>query len=364
MSAIGPFGHSRLGPESDKFYLVVNSAGTNPMTLLDAGWAARFMAMDSRDIASVCLNFSAITSPGQVEVRIETVSSSKPSGTLYDANATVTITPSVGWNVCTFATLPTTGLTPGTEYCIVAITTTAGTTMTMRSHVAQAVSAQTPCVALTTTGASMRSNFAESSSSVPVCTIVYEDGVEEDWGFCSAPVGTTNDVYSTRAFGGLLTVPTGVTLKVVGVAPIIYTFSGTPDNLRCRIYDSGFNLVTSATCTVNKSSIANTNRRLVLRFPEISLTAGTYTIVLDQVNHSTTSANRYIFYSITPRSAALVPSGMTLRTTLNIDGGPPPTWVDDTASLPGIELVLNNIISAGGGGSSVRNPGIKTGGRL
>lgn len=361
MPAIGPFGYTRLGPELSEFFVAGGSLSTFAMPAVNNAAAVRFKAVDTRDVLAVYINYSAITAAGTVEVRIELIDTAtgKPNGTLYDANAIVTITPVSGWNTCTFATPPSTGLVAGNEYAVVILNTGAGTTMTLRAHIAQASAAQIPSILLTANDASTRSNFAETSNSVPVCALQLTGPVEEDWGMIGAPIATTFDVYGTRAFGVKFTVPSGLSVKVVAIAAINYTVTGSPGDIRCQIFDSGGTLVTGATCTILKTSITGTGKRLVFRIPETTLAAGTYSILIDQTNHSTTISNRFLFYSFAFRSSNLVPSNLIFRTTLDITAGPPPTFTDDAASMAGLEILVNDLVGSGGGGS-VALPVVRT----
>src|SRR5262249_33821229 len=130
---------------------IAPGATTFAMANLNTGYCARFMANDARDVASVWINWSTVSSPGTVQVRIETIDATtgKPSASLYDATATVNITPSAGWQQATFASLPTTGLTAGTEYALVLLTTVAGTTQTLRAYLTASGSGSFPAAALT-----------------------------------------------------------------------------------------------------------------------------------------------------------------------------------------------------------------------
>lgn len=103
-----------FGPVANSAAAAMAASGvvSYAMPTLNNGFSGRFMAYDTRDIKSVYVNFSSVSAPGTVELRIETIDNTtgKPSGTLYDANATKSFTPAAGWNTVTFDTLPTTGL--------------------------------------------------------------------------------------------------------------------------------------------------------------------------------------------------------------------------------------------------------------
>ena len=133
------FNGSILGAAGNPIWrtMRISAISNYAMAALNAGFCARFPALNTKDIKSIRLYWGTVTAAGVVEARIETIDTAtgKPTGSLYDAAATKSFTPTAGAQTVTFDTLPTTGLTEGTYYALVLLTTTGGTAMTLRSHV-------------------------------------------------------------------------------------------------------------------------------------------------------------------------------------------------------------------------------------
>src|SRR5262245_48262057 len=103
MPARGSYWGSRWGADELAFARLESGVGTFAMAALNSGCAYRFMAQDTRDVASVRLYWFSVSSPGQVTVRIETDAAGKPSGTLADAKAVATgVVPAAGWQQVSF----------------------------------------------------------------------------------------------------------------------------------------------------------------------------------------------------------------------------------------------------------------------
>lgn len=348
MPVPGRFHRSIFGSDD---YVHAISANAGPvgyaMAALNAGWCARFTAPDARDVLSVYINWQTVTAAGTVELRIETVDAAtgKPTGTLYDANASKSFTPASNWQQVTFDTPPTAGLTAGTEYAVVLLTTSAGTAHTLRSHNTQG---SYPTVVLTAADGTTRSNFAEVANSVPVLTLVFEDSLEESLN-CS-PYATTSIVtlFGTNAGGMKFTVPPGTTLAVAGIEVGNQVRTGTPaGDLRFRVLDSSDSAVAGTTVTLDKDSLASVNgRRVRFHFPAVvSLAAGTYRIVLDSAS-SANSSNCWSFRSAVVRVAANAPSGFLLTSTTDVTAGPI-VWVDTATDVPPLGLVLDDVTGSG-----------------
>src|SRR3990167_9425509 len=131
------FNGSILGPAGAPLFQNIRAvAGLNTYAMagLNVGFCARFPALNTLDITAIKIYWNAVTTPGTVEARIETMDAAtgKPTGSLYDAAATKSFTPAVGLQTVTFDTPPSTGLTEGNMYGVVLLTTVAGTTQTDR----------------------------------------------------------------------------------------------------------------------------------------------------------------------------------------------------------------------------------------
>lgn len=346
-SSTGRLAGMMLATDPSLYSLAQAGVTTYAMSALNTGWACRFMARNTRDVKAVYLNFSSVASPGVVTVRIETVDATTrlPTGTLYDANATKTLVPAAGWNTVTFATPPSTGLTAGTEYAVVVLTTTGGTTQTLRSSMAGSVVSIYPSTVLTAADGTTRSNFSAVTSSMPVCNLLFSDNAEEPLGLAYA-TATSFAIYGTRAWGGKLV--TDGPLCISGVSlPQASNITGTPGDMQARLYDTNGALLASV--TANKTSLPNgNNRRWVLIFnggPYV-LPAGTYRIVLCQADTSSTAGNNWTVYRGVGRSVASAPGWTQCETTDYTAGAI--TWTDNASSQPALDLILNSMPSGGG----------------
>lgn len=345
------------------------TAAANNLETAAAGWAVRFTARDARDIKSVYVRWAATTAiTGTVTARIEIVdpTTGKPSGTPYDANATKTFTPdgsgTGGWQNVAFATLPTTGLTPNTEYCLVLLNATSGTgTATLSSHYAAGV---LPTVVLQSATAGTRSSFAETAGSMPITTLVMEDDEEVRWAGSPFVVATTRQAFAANAIGAKFVVPSGVVYNVDRFFIPVMLRVGTPaDDLKFAIYDASGTLVAGSSRTVSKNSLAalSGNNFSAAYDTPLALPAGTYRAVIWQAFLGGTSSNYYGFRSGTPRSASLLSTSGTYTSSANISAGTP--TFTDAAEISNLKLMLDSV-STPAGGSPVLSRGILTGGRL
>lgn len=356
---IGAQHGSRIGADMHAWGMCLTSNSTFAMASLNAGWCARITAIDTRDIASVVVNFGTVTAAGEITLRIETVDATtrKPTGTLYDAAATKAFTPVAGFQTVTFASLPTAGLVAGTEYAIVLLTTTGGTTMTIRSHVASGYATAFPVALMTASDGTTRSNFAYVAGSAPIATVILEDASEESLGLCHYGTNNTNNIFGTQAVAAKITVPSGLHYSVYGFDASV-GITGTPaGDLRGRILDSTGTLVSGATATGDDNSMIGTiaAARPTCRFrftSNITLPPGTYYAVLDSQS-SANSSNCYFMRSGVANSAAVVPQGCILATTADITANPI-TWTPVTTEVPAISLLIDSIVGAPvGQGSSM-----------
>lgn len=355
MSVAGPYRGLAWGLDPVTASLAGIGAPTGyAMAGLNAGWAARFTATDSKDVKAVKVNWSSVSAPGAVTLRIETVDATtrKPTGTLYDAAAVKAgITPAAGWQTIAFDSPPTAGLTAGAEYAAVILTTTAGTTQTLRSYW---LSASYPNVVLTAADGTTRSNFAEVNASNPVITFVMED--DQEYRMRCFPWSAKNltACYANRAAGSKFVVPAGTVLDIAGVLCEGIIRVGTPTgNLRARVLNASDALVTGADGTADRASLANVggsgSRRVVVPFSSIvTLAAGTYRAVVNQDDSGSTSSNYWGLYSLSASGAALVPSGANLTTTTDITAGTI-SWTDTATEVSLMGPLIDDVRSSGGG---------------
>ena len=326
--------------------------GTFVMASLNTGCCFRFMATDTRDISSLYINWSSVSSPGQFSVRIETIDATtgKPSGTLVDANATATgQTPTAGWQQVTLGSTPwSSHMVAGTEYAVVILITTGGTTQTLRHMTSASADGVSPAKALTAADGTTRSNFTEVANSIPVCTLVMSDAVEEVLNFCPFATANTQNIFGTAGVATKLVVPTGMTFTVNGYVIGTLNKTGTPaGDLRARIF-SGSSVVSGSTVTIDKDSILTASNARAQFHPfqtPLSLSAGSYYVALDS-GSSANSSNCWKLTSAAARAAGNVPSGAILSTTADITAGTI-SWSDDATQQLPLGIVLDNITATG-----------------
>ena len=96
MPAPGAQFGSMVGVNSVLAILASSGATTYAMAALNTGFCVRFTATSTNDIKSARIFWSSVSAPGTngITLRIETIdkATGNPSGTLYDANATITST--------------------------------------------------------------------------------------------------------------------------------------------------------------------------------------------------------------------------------------------------------------------------------
>jgi len=350
MAVPGSLYRSIIGADNVVTAIALNGGATTfAMASLNTCWAARFMAGDTRDILSVYVNWSSVASAGTVTLRIETIDATtgKPTGSLYDANATLAFTPVAGWQLLTFASAPTTGLTAGTEYAILLITTTGGTTQTLRASVAAGAY---PTMVQTAADGTTRSNLTDTTSGVPICTAIFEDSVEETLDFCQFATISNYNIFGTAAAGVKFVVPVNLTFLVDGIDMPYVLRTGTPaGDLRVRIFNSADTAVSGTTITIDKDSVlGGSGRRWKARFgAPVSLAAGTYRIVLDSAS-SANSSNCYTIVAGVARAAANVPTNLNATNTADVTAGTI-SWTDTNTQQMAMGLLLDSISGSGGG---------------
>ena len=344
------------------------SSTTFAMSAIKTGWCARIKARNANDITAVRINWSVVGT-ALFDLRIETIDtgSGRPTGTLYDANAVLTgQTPASGWQLNTFSTPPSTGLTPGNEYGIVVIITTGGASTTIRSHVAAGLQGSAyPCIVstaadATTTDGTSRTGFSEVTQSVPIATIVFSDGSELPLDCSPWASNNTYALYGNAGAGAKVTVPSGATLSVRGIVSEVLK-AGTPaGDLRMRILDSSNNLVSGATCTVSRNSLSSLGSARSCVFPfssPVSLTGGTYRVIADS-SSSANSSNCWRLQSAVANSSAFVDSAHIMTNTSDLTATPI-VWSDTNTEEPPVGLLFDTE-SAGSSGIKV-HPGMSGG---
>lgn len=347
---------AKLGPFFQLDRLGSAGATSYAMAALNTGFCARFVATQNKDIASVKVNWAAVTAAGVVECRIETVDATtgKPTGTLYDANATVSAAPTVNWQTFTFASVPTTNLTVGTQYAVVLLTTTAGTTQTLRAY-PSADGAYTgyPLIALTAADGTTRSNFAEVASTLPIVSFLLDDATEDPMGFIPYVPASATVVHGTIGAG--LKITTAGTTLVAGIDARLQSVGTPAGDLRVRILDSGDSVVANSTYTMDKDSgisgLAGGGRNVEFMFGGlVSLAAGTYRVVLDSAS-SANSSNCWSFICSTPVTTTVSPASYVKTSCPDVGT---PSWTDSaTADQPPIRLIVDSITAGSGGNANL-----------
>jgi hypothetical protein len=328
-----------------------NLATTFAMASLNSGWCAVHKARTTDDVISVYVNFSAITAAGTIQARIETIDEStmKPTSTLYDANAVKSFTPTTGWNTITFDTPPSTGRTVGNFYGLVLLTTTGGTTMTLRSVWSQGVA---PTLALTAADGTTRANFAIVATAAPIAVLGLEGGFEDSEGMVPFAAATTAfQVYGTRAQGVKLTINSPIIFNYYELA--VMSVTGTPTGVQFKTFDgssavSGTNV--SLPAAAAWTGAASRPIRCYLPAP-VTLAAGTYRIVTYQSDTSTASGNRFNMFGAAARSNATVPDDFITTNTTDVTAGTI-TWTDDDTAVPLIGIGLDDTAVASGSGNA------------
>lgn len=339
--AHGRFGRLALGASPSVMAAAGSGVNSVTATALNFGVCYRFTALDSRDIGSVVLYYASV-SGGTQQLRIETIDATtgKPTGTLYDVNAVKTFNPNQNYCVVTFDTLPTTGLTPGTNYGIVILTTVAGTTISLGVG-ANNNTGYYPGNVLTATDGTTRSNFGEVSNTWAPCALIMEDGSEEQWQFMPL-ILAADTIYGTRAVGARFRIVTPMT--IFGVETGAFTRAGSPGDLRLRLRDMGNTILAESVADKDSLGAINT-KKIRMLFPSgpYRIMPGEYRILLDQADHSTTSGNNYGPPKVGWRNSAPIPKGFYFTGTTNIDASPVSWDLENNAQMPAWAILLDDI---------------------
>lgn len=343
--SVAPQSWARLGPTNLIVPWNVNPT-TFVMAALNTGYAVRHWAYTTQDVKALYLNFSAVTAPGTLQCRIETVDATtgKPTGTLYDANATRDFTPAVGWNLVSFSTLPTAGRVIGVEYALVLLTTLAGTTQTLRAYYNTGIAMRLPGIGMTAADASTRSNFAEVNGSVPLAVIVYEDDTAEPLFVGIDAISSSQQVFGINRHGATITLNAAIVVR--GFWGLFSASTGAPSNLRAKLLNSSNAVEQGLDFTIDKDSLTllGTGRQCEIPFAPVTLAAGTYHLLFHQLDTTTTSANRYnLSTGVTP-VANLYAGSVATTTTDEV------LFTDTETAINACGLVLHDLVAGGGGG--------------
>lgn len=345
---------SQIGSNRQTAVIAVNGgASTTALATINTGWAARHIAGTTLDVKAIKIHWNAVSSPGQVRVRYETVNAAtgKPTNTAYDANATLAAqSPTAGVQTYTFGTLPTTGRTVGSAYAVTVVTTTGGTTQTLNSHIVETVPSMLPASLLTTSDAG--TTWTETAGATPVVVLVMEDDTEVSLQEGLSPYSsvTLQNVFSANGIASTVVLP--VRVEIMGVAIPAVSKIGTPaGDLRIRIMDAASSIVSGTTYLLDKDSIStNINARgATAIFPApVSLPAGTYRIVADCTSCVDVN-NCWRLSTADSMSTLSVPSGYSSSTTSN-STATPPTWTDSATKVSSMGFILSDIPVPTGGG--------------
>lgn len=339
---------------------MVVSAGPNTIGIpaLNNSACFRFTATQTLPIVAVRVRWPNVTTPGAVTLRIETidVTTGKPSGTLWDANAQLTgIVPATGVTgiLYTFAAAPTTPLVIGTEYAVFFITTTAGTTMNLGSGSPNNdLTPFYPYNCLSAADGTTRTNLTEIVRAPPMVAFTLSDASINAMGCYTFTNLASINVFGNRAAGIQIAVPSGAVLSVIGIRGLHARVGVPAGDVRVRVLDSSNNLVAGATTVIDKDSMTgSSNRRWMALFAApVSIPAGTYRIVEDS-GASVDAANCWTVAQAQHMVTALRATDYVSISTLDLTATPI-VWTENTLAVSAFQLILNGLSGAGGGGSA------------
>ncbi len=319
---------------------------TFAMASLNAGWDARFTADSVLDVLAVSVTWTTVSAAGAVSIRIETDDGTgKPSGTLYDANAVLTgQVPVAGTRTYTFAVAPTTGLVIGTLYHAVILTTTGGTTMTLGSHVVNNAPDNLPTQVLNAADGTTRSNFALVTSATPAIMLTRTGPVFKSFAVMAIPFNNTassSNIFGTTAAGAKIV--TQATLSVIGysIDNLNITVSVAGD-LRVRLFDGTDTVVAGSTVIIDKDVVLTTRGMQVPLGTAISITAGTYHLILDSAS-SADSGHCYLLKGPTAMDATTIPNATLTTGTLDGSGNLSGSWTETSTVQVPLALLIDGI---------------------
>ena len=341
------------------------SATTFAMAALNSCCAFRVRARDVRDFYSFWVNFSAITAAGVIQARLETCDATtlKPTGTLYDTNAVVSFTPVAGWQQITFATPPSTHPTVDSLYALTLITTTGGTTMTLRAYVAGQVvggygSATQLDTVLTAADGSTRSNLTDlglTTGATGCVSFVMSDGVEETFGHTTYTASTNQQVFGKKAEGVKIVLASPVWVSGILAESITNgaVASMTGDCI-LDLRDVSNTLIGSSTITQKLWTTDFATRSVVGRFPApILIPAGTYRATARHSNQASVSSANFNVSTQSARTSATTPQSFVRTETADITATPI-VWTDTNTDVAALGLILSDLSAPVVGRSLIR----------
>ena len=344
-----------IGPTPAEMDLFLNNGSSFNCNTTNSKFASRFTATTTKDIYAVTFKWFSVATAGTVIIEIWTVDATTgfPSA-IYDANATYSATPVAGVQTYTFATPPSAGLTVGNEYALVLRCTGAGTTHQVRHGGAGALISKLPLQVLTQTDGATWVEGNGFNVGVFMCTFTLEDGSYDPMGHIPYDGQNVDALYvnagAILGYAMKFVVPTGETWTPIG-AQFSAQKNGTPaagSNIRVRILDSGDSLVSNASRTLDFDSITTklSARTAYAPFDQtVSLTAGTYRLVIDQPAGSTSSANCWRIYHGVALVSTDIASGISYS---SCPDTATPVWTDNANATLGVCLWVDNITAAGG----------------
>mgnify|MGYP001573483013 CR=1 FL=1 len=351
LQADGQFRTSYWGGGNHTTLSALNALATFAMAGLNSGICLRFVATEAKDIASVKVVWSAVSAPGQVTVRIETIdmTTGKCTGTLYDANAVATaVVPTVDVQTITLGAA-TTNLTAGTTYGVMILTTTGGTTQTIR-YMSDVSGSIYPNAVLTAADGTTRANLAEQAAGLPIMSFVMDDATETTMG--NSPYWSrdnSSQINALKAAAVKMVIPANTTFTTSGV-DAIFARNGTPaGDLRLRVMDASDNVVANTTVTADLDLMtATANRYTRFMFPaSVDLVGGTYRLVWDCASCAN-DANDWALYGAQITSTGVAPSGFKISTTADRTAVPI-VWSDNATGLgPPVRLIVDNVTASAG----------------
>ncbi len=218
-----------------------------------------------------------------------------------------------------------------------------GTTLQLRSSAAGI--GCLPTTVMTAADGTTRSNFAAVGSSTPICTIKFEDDVEEPMDFCPYLLAqsTSTGITGTRAEGMKFVVEPGLSKTFSGIICSLGRVGTPPADIRFRIF-SGSSVVAGTTITIDKDFLPSNAVGQRLRFASpVTFPSGTYRAVFDSSGASS-AANCYRMLQLTTHNASLIGSNFCMTSTADCTAGTI-TWSDEATKNTAISLRESSVLA-------------------